>query len=121
MRLAKPKGLLFIIGGGEDREGDCSVLAEFVRLAGGKKARIVVMTAATDLPEELGGEYRRVFRRLGAKSADIVDVSTREDANNPKSLAAPEQATGVFFTGCDQLHITSLIGESETDLLFHGS
>lgn len=35
MKLAHPKGLLFIIGGGEDKEGDCTILAEFVRLAGG--------------------------------------------------------------------------------------
>jgi len=27
MRLAHPKGLLFIIGGGEDKEGDCTILA----------------------------------------------------------------------------------------------
>lgn len=119
MRLAKPKGLLFVIGGGEDKEGDCTILAEFVRMAGGDKSRIVVMTAATDLPEELGAEYSRVFRRLGARSAKVVDVSAREDASNPKSLAALAQATGVFFTGGDQLHVTSLIGGSEMDLLLH--
>jgi cyanophycinase len=119
MRLAKSRGLLFVIGGGEDKEGDCTVLAEFVRMAGGDKARIVVMTAATDLPEELGAEYRRAFRRLGAKSATVVDVSTREDAGKPKSLAALEQATAVFFTGGDQLHVTSLIGGSEMDRLLH--
>jgi cyanophycinase len=119
MRLAKPKGLLFIIGGGEDKEGDCTILAEFVRMAGGDRARVVVMTAATDLPLKLGMEYGRVFRRLGAQSVTIVDVSTREDADKPKSLAALEQATGVFFTGGDQLHVTSLIGGSAMDRLLH--
>ena len=53
MRLANPKGLLVIIGGGEEKEGDCTILAEFVRLAGGDKARVVVMTVATDEPEEV--------------------------------------------------------------------
>ena len=119
MRLAKPKGLLFIIGGGEDKEGDCTILAEFVRMAGGDRGRIVVMTAATDLPLKLGMEYGRIFRRLGAKSVTIVDVSTREDTDKPKSLAALEQATGVFFTGGDQLHVTSLIGGSAMDRLLH--
>jgi cyanophycinase len=119
MRLAKPKGLLFVIGGNEDKEGDCTLLAEFVRMAGGDKSRIVVMTAATDLPEELGAEYSRVFRRLGAKSVNVVDVSAREDAGDPKLLAVLAQATGVFFTGGDQLHVTSLIGGSEMDLLLH--
>ncbi|HEX8772450.1 MAG TPA: cyanophycinase [Pyrinomonadaceae bacterium] len=119
MRLAKPRGLLFIIGGGEDKEGDCTILREFVRLAGDGKARIIVMTAATDKPLEAGAEYISVFKRLGARSVEVVDVSTRQDASEPKSLAALEQATGVFFTGGDQLHVTSLIGGSEMDLLLH--
>ncbi|HEX8708790.1 MAG TPA: cyanophycinase, partial [Pyrinomonadaceae bacterium] len=119
MRLAKPRGLLFIIGGGEDKEGDCTILAEFVRLAGGKQARLVVMTVATDAPEEVGKEYQQVFRRLGAKKVSVVDVSARSDASDKKLLATLEQATGVFFTGGDQLHVTSLIGGSEMDLLLH--
>ncbi|HKP73529.1 MAG TPA: cyanophycinase [Pyrinomonadaceae bacterium] len=119
MRLAKPKGLLFIVGGGEEKEGDCTILAEFIRLAGGKRARVVVMTVATDEPEEMGAEYRKVFKRLGAKNVTIVDVSSREDASAKKALAALEQATGVFFTGGDQLHVTSLIGGSEMDSLLH--
>lgn len=110
MRLAKPRGLLFAIGGGEDKEGDCTILTEFVRMAGGEKSRIVVMTAATDEPEEAGAEYLKVFKRLGAKSTRMVDVSTRQDASDAESLAVLEQATGVFFTGGDQLHVTSLIG-----------
>jgi cyanophycinase len=119
MRLAHPKGLLFVIGGGEDKEGDCTILAEFVRLAGGDKARLVVMTVATDEPEEVGLEYQKTFRRLGAKSVRIVDVSARSDTLDKRRLAALKQATGIFFTGGDQLHVTSLIGGSEMDLLLH--
>jgi cyanophycinase len=119
MKLAHPKGLLFVIGGGEDKEGDCTILAEFVRFAGGDKARLVVMTVATDEPEEVGDEYQKVFRRLGAKSVRVVDVSARSDASNKKLLSALKQATGIFFTGGDQLHVTSLIGGSEMDLLLH--
>jgi cyanophycinase len=119
MKLAHPKGLLFIIGGGEDKEGDCTILAEFVRLAGGRGARLIVMTVATDEPEEVGREYQRTFRRLGAKSVRVVDVSARSDSSDRKLLSALRQATGVFFTGGDQLHVTSLIGGSEMDLLLH--
>jgi cyanophycinase len=119
MRLAKPRGLLFIIGGGEDKEGDCTILAEFIRMAGDEKSRIVVMTAATDEPKETGAEYVHVFKRLGAKRVDVVDVSTRQDASKPASLALLEGATGIFFTGGDQLHVTSLIGGSEMDVLLH--
>lgn len=50
------KGPLVIIGGAEDRDGDCMVLREFVRAAGGVKAHIAVMTAATSLPKEVGDD-----------------------------------------------------------------
>ena len=119
MRLANPKGLLVIIGGGEDKEGDCTILAEFVRLAGGNQARLVVMTVATDEPEEVGGQYRGVFKRLGAASVSVLDVSRREQAHDKKSLKALEQATALFFTGGDQLHVTSLIGGTDMDILLH--
>lgn len=113
MELTKAQGRLMAIGGAEDKEKDCVILKEFVRLAGGGKARIVVVTAATNLPEEVAAEYLKVFKRLGVKQVEALDVSQRSDAMKPKSIAAVEQATGLFFTGGDQLHITSLMGGTE--------
>jgi cyanophycinase len=110
MELIKANGRLMAIGGGEDKEKDCRILKEFVRLAGGEKSRIVVMTTATNKPEEVSAEYTKVFNRLGVKQVEAIDVSTREDAMEPESVEAVEKATGVFFTGGDQLHITSLMG-----------
>jgi len=107
------KGKLVIIGGGEDKEGDCTILKEFVRLAGKAKARIAIMTVATDEPEEYAGEYRKVFKKLGVGEARMVDVSHRKDVHDRKALEIIEQATGIFFTGGDQLHITSLMGGTE--------
>jgi cyanophycinase len=77
------------------------------------------MTVATEKVEEAGEEYKRVFERLGAKSVEVVDVSSREDAHRRESLKTLERATAIFFTGGDQLHVTSLIGGSEMDLLLH--
>jgi cyanophycinase len=48
-----------------------------------------------------------------------VDVSARADALRPESLEAIEHATGLFFTGGDQLHITSLLGGTEMQALIH--
>jgi cyanophycinase len=106
------RGQLVIIGGAEDKEGDCKVLREFVRSAGGTKARIVVMTAATELPREVGEDYIRVFERLGVEEVRIVDTVTREDASSSSALEAIEKATGVFFTGGDQSRITSIIKDT---------
>jgi cyanophycinase len=117
MELSESKGKLVVIGGAEDREGDCRILKEFVRLAKGERARIVVMTVATDHPEEAAAEYRKVFKRLGVADVKALDISQREDAKSEKAMKAIEEATALFFTGGDQLHITALMGGTEMDKL----
>ena len=119
MTLSENGGQLLIIGGAEDKEGDCKILREFVRRAGGIKARLVIMTAATSLPGEVGDNYIRIFERLGAEDVRVVDTQRREDADNPDALEAIEQATGVFFTGGDQARITSCLKDTELDRAIH--
>jgi cyanophycinase len=112
-------GQLIIIGGAEDKSGDCKILREFVRRAGGREAKIVVMTVATGLPGEVGAEYRAIFERLGAETVEIVDTKEREDAENSRDLEVIKNATGVFFTGGDQSRITDLLKDTEIDKLLH--
>jgi cyanophycinase len=108
-----------IIGGAEDKENDSQILREFVRRAGGTKANIVIMTAATELPREVGDNYIRVFERLGAENVRIIDTETREDATSSTALEAIQKATGVFFTGGDQARITSILKDTEIDTAIH--
>ncbi|WP_375503794.1 cyanophycinase [uncultured Nostoc sp.] len=110
---------LIIIGGAEDKKEDCQILREFVRRAGGTKARIVIMTAATELPREVGENYIRVFERLGCEDARIVDTETRNDASSSSALETVSKATGIFFTGGDQARITSVIKDTELDRAIH--
>lgn len=112
-------GQLVIIGGAEDKEGECTILREFVRRSGGLEARVVVMTVATGLPGEVGKDYTRVFKRLGVQDVSVVDTARREDASDSKAIAAIEQATGVFFTGGNQARITELIKGTELDATLH--
>lgn len=115
MEENQKRGPLVIIGGAEDREGDCTVLREFVRRAGGVQARIVVLTAATTRPREVGDDYIRVFERLGAESIRVIDTEYREDADRQEAVEPIEQATGIFFTGGDQARIIGLIKGSRLD------
>ena len=114
-----PTGQLIIIGGAEDKEGDCTILREFVRRAGGREAKIVVMTTATGSPEEVGEMYRRIFNDMGVDVVDLIDTKSREDANNSEDLELIENSTGVFFTGGDQSRITDLLKNTEIDDLLH--
>lgn len=117
--MSEGRGQLVIIGGAEDKEGECTVLREFVRRAGGTKARIVVMTVATELPREVGENYIRVFERLGAEDVRVVDTVTRDDASSSTYLEAIQKATGVFFTGGDQARIVSILKDTEIDAAIH--
>ncbi|HEV2864077.1 MAG TPA: cyanophycinase [Pyrinomonadaceae bacterium] len=117
MELSEAKGRLMAIGGGDLTKDGAPLLKEFVKLARGPRARVVVMTPATDDPEAAAKEYEQAFKQLGVDDVRTVDVSARSDAARPEALEAIERATGLFFTGGDQLHITSLIGGSEMQKL----
>lgn len=112
-------GQLIIIGGAEDKEGECQILREFIRRAGGRDAKIVIMTVATSLPGEVGSDYRYLFEKLGADQVEIVDTKQREDASYSGNLEVIENATGVFFTGGDQARITDVLKNTEIDDLLH--
>ncbi len=112
-------GALLIIGGAEDKQGECELLREFIRYAGGAKARVVIITSATDLPIEVGQEYIRVFEQLGIEDARIIDTRSKEDADSSTALQDIEKATGVFFTGGDQARIVNTIKDTRLDAALH--
>jgi len=106
----KVAGTLMIIGGAEDKEGDCIILRKLVELSKSREGNIIIMTVATEYPEEIGAEYIDIFKRLGSDGATAIHVYSRHDANNPQYGGLIENASCIFFTGGDQLRITSLIG-----------
>ena len=111
----KAAGNLLIIGGNEDKQGDCLILRKFIAMAGGREAHIAVITTASELSHEVGDEYRTIFAELGAASAAILSMTNREAANDHHHVMELEQATGIFFSGGDQLRLTSILGGSEVD------
>lgn len=117
--LPETHGELVIIGGAEDKEGECKILREFVRRSGGLDAHIVVMTVATGLPGEVGAQYIDIFERLGAKDVQVVDTGKREDASDPRAIEAISQSTGVFFTGGNQARITECLKDTELEAVLH--
>lgn len=108
-------GSLIIIGGREDKEGESVILRQVVSKAGGEKARLLVLTTASQEGPDLGASYRRIFGRLGVKEVSAMDISTRDEADQAASVAYLREATGIFFTGGDQLRITSTIGGTRLD------
>ncbi len=103
------RGWIIPIGGAENKENDRHILERFVRASGGAAADIVVIPTASRL-SETGPRYERLFRDLGAERVDSMDFDTRRDCHEAGRLDRLQQATGIFFTGGNQLRISTLLG-----------
>ena len=99
---------LLIIGGAEDKVGRATVLRRFVRLAGGRKARIVVIPSASSFPDEAVQTYNEAFGRLGAPKVVVINPRSRAAAAASTLVEALDDATGVFMTGGNQLKLSQL-------------
>ena len=102
-------GDLLVIGGAEDKLGRRSVLAEFVRRAGGSDARIAVVPTASSLGTEIVDVYAALFTRLGAAEVYGVRPQDRGQASDPDVVAELDRATGIFMTGGNQLKLSTVI------------
>lgn len=101
---------LIIIGGAEDKNGRKSILKEVCNKINKNNEQFVIATIATEIPGELGKEYKSIFENLGIKNISILDIKERGEAYNQDNIKIIEKASLVFFTGGDQLKITSLLG-----------
>lgn len=105
-RSSSGKPTLFIIGGAEDRVGRAVVLRRFVRLAGGRRSRIVIIPTASSFQDEVVDAYTEVFTRLGASEFSVVNPQDRQEAHDPGAVGVIDQATGIFMSGGSQLKLS---------------
>ncbi|KXS44497.1 MULTISPECIES: cyanophycinase [unclassified Candidatus Frackibacter] len=115
----KVQGRLLIIGGAEDKDGECKILKKVVELLEKTAKSLVILTTATRLPKEVGTEYKRLFTELGLDKVEVINIESRKKANDKKIERKVQDAAGVFFTGGDQLRITSLLGGSKVAGALH--
>jgi len=101
-------GPLIIVGGREDKHDEKTILRELVRRCDGGK--LVVATVASDVAEDVWKDYEKVFHELGVKDVVHLDVNSIEEARDPEHLKLIEGAALVYFTGGDQLKITTRLG-----------
>ena len=117
------KGTLIPIGGNEDKgvvEDDFNkldyieegILSHVVREAGGVDAKIVVIPTASSIPKEVGANYLDAFETLGCKNVTVVNIRSKQDAENPEFIEAVKTADCIMFSGGDQSKITNRIGGS---------
>src|SRR5450755_693284 len=103
------RGWIIPIGGAEEKENSPQILDRFVRLAGGSSADIAIIPTAS-MSRGTGARYERIFSDMGAHRVATLDFDTRRDAEEPGRLERLARASGVFFTGGNQLRLSTLIG-----------
>ncbi len=124
----KPKGKLIIIGGAVDKGSftesnfesqvennlnffEKGILKRIINESlKGVNSRIEIIPTASKIPEIVGPEYAKAFSFLGAENVEVLNIQKREDATADENLTRIINADVVFFTGGDQLRLTSIIG-----------
>jgi cyanophycinase len=106
------RGWIVPIGGGEEKENDPKILQRFVEICGGDEADIVVIPTASRLADT-GARYEKIFTGLGAGRTESVDFAERSDCEDPDRLRRISEATGIFFTGGNQLSLSTILGGTQ--------
>lgn len=108
--MGERPGPLLIIGGHEDKEGDREILKALAACLDG--GRLVIATVASHKPEGYFDAYKDAFASLGVTDLIELYVEERSDSAASNALERLDGAAGVFFTGGDQLRISSQIGDT---------
>lgn len=103
------RGFIIPVGGAEVRAQDSAILRRFVKIAGGRRARIAIIPTAS-LAQDTGQRYEETFRDLGADRAEAFPFEERIDCEQPDLLERLERCTGVFLTGGNQLRLATHLG-----------
>jgi cyanophycinase len=124
--MREPIGKLVIIGGSVDRgsftesPSDLNRSLKFfehgilkritTESALGTASRVEIITTASSIPEEVGAEYVKAFAQLDVTNIGVLNIKSREEANDEENIERLRVADVVMFTGGDQLRLTSIFG-----------
>ncbi|MEP6924999.1 MAG: cyanophycinase [Pyrinomonadaceae bacterium] len=97
---------LVIVGGG-DRPS--AALAKFVEWAGKDQARVLIIPWATSEPEASFKSLKEDFAPFRPASVELAPIAPLTDEKKNQFLSQLKLATGVFFTGGDQVRIMNVL------------
>ena len=108
--MTNSDGPLIVIGGHEDKQGPRVILRAVAdEVAGGK---LVIATVASHKPKGYFEAYQKAFDGLGVGELAELYLESREETFDDRKLGILEDAAGVFFSGGDQLRLSSQVGDS---------
>ncbi len=116
----KVKGTLIPIGGNEDKGIETKdhykleyieegILSRVVKESGGIDASIIIIPTASNFPHEVGDNYINAFRKLGCSNLYVMNITDREQSEDPSNLERIYNAKCIMFSGGNQSKITQHI------------
>jgi len=107
---AAQPGPIIVIGGHEDKEGERVILATVAEALKGRK--LVLATVASHRPDGYFEAYQKAFAGLGVTNLVELYLNDRAETHDEDKVSLFDDAGGVFFTGGDQLRISSQVGDT---------
>jgi cyanophycinase len=97
---------LVVVGGGKRPQ---AAMSKFVEWAGRDRANILVIPWATSEPEASFEYLKKDLAAFGPRSVVLAPVAPMTEEKKDAFLAQLRNATGVFFTGGDQVKIMDVL------------
>ncbi|WP_277811890.1 cyanophycinase [Chromohalobacter canadensis] len=107
-------GHIVAIGGAEDKTSELAILKRVFELAPEDSREVAVIATASSIPEQLLPSYEAAFRRLGASQVHALNIQDRQQAADVDNARLIQRSGVIFFTGGDQLRLTTVLGGSAT-------
>lgn len=126
--MNQAKGTLIPIGGAEDKGTDLEagiiernrlnffelgILKSVVNEIGKENPKIVLLTTASSIPEEVSQNYFDAFAKLNCNRIEHISVRNREDADTEIALQHLQDCDAVMFSGGNQMRLTAIFGGTE--------
>jgi cyanophycinase len=122
-------GVLIPIGGAEDRGEEKNpilpfeekgVLRHVLDEAKGKDSKLILVTTASRIPDELARIYGKGFSKLGCESFSHVHITRRSQCHDEQIFDQFREADVIMFSGGNQSRLPKFIGNTQLhELLLH--
>jgi len=106
------KGTLIAVGGGYIPD---SIIDEFIVLAGGTDAPIVLIPTASENPDTTG--IQKMWRDKGVKNISVLHTKNKETANSKEFTRPLRKAKAVWFGGGRQWRLVDSYKGTKTEKL----
>lgn len=101
---------LIAIGGNEDKANELIVLKRIIKELNKDDFMVGLITTASQEAAKVAKTYTKVFKSLLASRVEVLNIVERDQANDSSYVKTIEEMDLIFFSGGDQLRLTSILG-----------